>query len=253
MLEKLLQQLGLGDKEQTIYKLILEYQKITPSSLARYAKLQRTTVYSVAKELKEKGLIIEDLGGKTLSYFPTKGNELNKLIQKEQEKTKEKEAVIHELQSFLKNIPESKTYSVPKIRFIDEIDLEDYLHEATPRWIESMLAADNTWWGFQDPSFVEKYEKWVDWFWSKAPTEINLKLLTNESQIEQKMVTKEYNERRQMKFIHNNEFTATQSVVGSYVIYIMTKQKPYYLVEIHDSVIAHNSRELFKNIWNNTA
>jgi len=37
--------------------------------------------------------------------------------------------------------------------------------------------------------------------------------------------------------------------VGSYVIFIMTKQRPFYLVEIHDSVIAHNSRELFKTIW----
>ena len=72
MLEKLLNQLGLGEKEQTIYKLILEHGKIAPALLSRLAKINRTTTYSVANELKTKGLIIEDLGGKTLYYLPAK-------------------------------------------------------------------------------------------------------------------------------------------------------------------------------------
>ncbi len=252
MLEKVLSQLGLGNKEQTIYKLILEHGKIAPTLLARLAKINRTTVYSVAKELKDKGLIIEDLGGKTLYYLPSKENELEKLVKVEHEKTEQREKSIRELQSFLKQIPESKTFSVPKIRFIDEADLENYLEEATPRWYESMLTSDKTWWGFQDHSFVEKFEKWIDWSWNKAPKDVDLKLLTNESDVEEKMKSKKYSDRRKVKWFDSNEFSATQWVVGNYVIYIMTKQRPFYLVEIHDSVIAHNSRELFKSIWNNS-
>jgi sugar-specific transcriptional regulator TrmB len=137
MLEKLLNQLGLGNKEQAVYKLILEHGKIAPALLSRFAKINRTTVYSVAKELKEKGLIVEDLGGKTLYYLPSRENELEKLIEGEEERTKEKVNSIKELQEFLKNAPASKTYSVPKIRFVDEVDLEKYLYEASPRWIET--------------------------------------------------------------------------------------------------------------------
>jgi len=249
MLEKLLTELGLGEKEQVIYKLILEHGKISPALLARLAGIKRTTVYSVANELVDKGLIIEDWGGKILYYIPSRENELEKIVTREREKTKNKESSIRELQEILKNVPESKTYSVPKIRFIDEADLEQYLYEATPRWYESMLTTDATWYGFQDHTFVEKFEKWIDWSWEKAPQPIKLKLLTNESEIEEKMKNKKYSEKRVLKFWGNNEFTGTQWIVGSYIILIVTKQRPYYLVEIHDSVMAHNMREVFKGIW----
>ncbi len=252
MLEKLLNQLELSPKEQAVYKLILEHGKITPASLGRLAGINRTTVYSVAQELKSKALIIEDLGDKTVCYIPARGDELEKIVTREKEKMRDKEASIRELQEFLKGVPGSKTYSVPKIRFVDEVDLEDYLYEAMPRWYESMCAHDSTWWGFQDHTFVEKFEKWIDWSWEQAPTGVNLNLLTNESDIEKKMADKAYRSQRHMRYCTNKEFTATQWVIGSSVIFIMTKQKPFYLVEVNDSVVAHNLRELFKGIWNKT-
>ncbi len=248
-MEKLLNKLGLGNKEQVVYKLILEHGKIAPALVGRLAHINRTTVYSVAKELKEKGLIIEDLGGRTLYYLPARENELEKIIEYEKEKVKTKEGTIRELQQFLRNIPESKTYSIPKIRFIDEVDLEKYLYEATPRWYESLLKNDSTWWGFQDHTVVERFEKWIDWSWNRAPKEIRLKLLTNQSGIEKKMEKKEYKERRELKFWKGENFTGSQLIAGDYILLVMTSWRPYYLVEIHDSVMAHNMREVFKKLW----
>lgn len=249
MLEKVLHQLGLGNKEQIVYKLILEHGKIAPALLARLAKINRTTVYSVAKELKEKGLIIEDLGGRTLYYLPSRADELSKIIAEEKEKTIKKENSIKELQEILKSSPESKTYSVPKIRFVDEIDMEKYLYEAAPRWIENQQKTDTTWWGFQDHTFVEHFEDWIVWFWKNAPKEINLKLFSNESSIESQMNKKQI-DRREIKFWKESEgFTGTQWVVGSYIILIVTKERPFYLVEIHDAVMAQNMREVFKKLW----
>lgn len=252
MLEKTLQELGLGNKEITIYKEILDHGKIAPALLARLTGINRTTVYSVAKELKEKGLIVEDTTGRTAYYSLARDQDLEKVVRQKREEQEKKESLIHELQEFLKNVPESKTYSVPKVKFIEEHDVEDYLYEATPRWHKSMNNTDKTWWGFQDHSLVEKFEKWIDWSWKKAPKDVDLKLLTNESDIEKKMAVKEYKSRREMKFLDDKNFTATQWVIGEYVVFIMTKQRPFYLVEIHDSVIAHNSRELFKDIWEKT-
>ncbi len=250
MLEKVLNQLGLGNKEQTVYKLILEHGKIAPALLGRLAHINRTTVYSVAKELKEKGLIVEDLGGRTLYYIPARENELDKIIEKENEKTKTKTESIKELQEFLKNVPQSKTYSVPKIRFVDEVDLEKYLFEATPRWQESLSVDDTTWWGFQDHTFVEHFEKWIVWFWKTAPKHVDLKLFSNKSEIEKKMDLQKFT-RRQIKFWEgNNALTGTQWISGPYIILVVTNQRPYYLVEIHDSVLAHNMREVFKKLWN---
>ncbi len=249
MLEKTLNQLGLGSKEIAVYKLILEYGKIAPALLSRLAKINRTTVYSVAKELKDKGLIIEDLGGKTLYYLPSREQELEKLVKVEHEKIEQKEKSIRELQEFIKNTPESKTYSIPKIRFIDEADIEDYLYDAVPKWNKSILATDPTWWGFQDHTFVEEFKDWIIWYWKNAPKEIDLKLFSNDKDIEKRM-EKEKITRRKIRFWKGErDFTATQWIIGSYIIMIVTTQKPYYLVEIHDSVLAHNMRTLFKQMW----
>jgi len=250
MLDNLLTQLGLGSKELVIYKVILEYGKISPALLSRLTKINRTTVYSAANELKSKGLIVDDLGGKIIYYIPVYENGLEKIINKEKEKYKEKEKIMRELQEFLKNIPKSKNYSAPKIRFIEEEDINDYLYAATVKWHESMLKIDNTWWGFQDHTFVEKFEKWIDWQWSAVPKEINLKLFTNKAEVEKTMEVKKYAGKRAMKFLETSEFSATEWIIGEYIVFVMTKQRPYYLVEINDSVLAANTRELFKSLWN---
>jgi Fe2+ or Zn2+ uptake regulation protein len=41
--------------------LILEYKKILPSILSNISKINRTTIYSILKKLKEKNLISEDI------------------------------------------------------------------------------------------------------------------------------------------------------------------------------------------------
>lgn len=250
MINNLLTKLDLSNKEQIIYRLILEHGKISPALLSQLAKINRTTIYSVANKLKSKRLIMEDLGGKTIYYVPIYENDFEKTIKKEVEKFKEKEKTLREFQEILKNIPKSKTYSIPKIRFINEMDLEDYLYEAIPKWHKSIMKTDKTWWGFQDCTFAEKFEKWINWQWSDAPKEINLKLFTNKSEIENKIKTKKYAERRAVKFLKSSEFSATQWVVGEYIVFVMTKQHPYYLVEINDSVLSTNTMELFKTLWN---
>jgi hypothetical protein len=44
-------------------------------------------------------------------------------------------------------------------------------------------------------------------------------------------------------------FTATNGILGDYVILVMTKQRPHYIVEIHDAVYAENMRQVFRNLW----
>lgn len=249
-LEKALNQLELSIKEKQVYTLILQHGKIAPALIARKTGIQRTTVYSVASELKNRGLIIEDLGSKTLYYLPAPETELEKVIQKDQEKLEKKKEGLQQLQETLKFFSDPKTFSIPKIRFIAEEDLEKYLYDATPRWIESNLANDPTWWGYQDHTFAERYKEWIVWFWKKAPLEIALKLFSNDKPIESEMWSEEMS-RREIRFWDGtNDFTGTMWIVGSYVIMVVTSQKPYYLVEIHDSVMAHNMREVFRKLWN---
>ena len=65
--------------------------------------------------------------------------------------------------------------------------------------------------------------------------------------------TQIFDERRKIKFIDTklHSFTANQAVLGDYIVFIMSNTKPYYMIEIHDRVMAHNLRQTFKLLWDN--
>jgi hypothetical protein len=264
MLEDILAKLDLNDKERLVYRTIVEAGKISTARISRLTKINRTTVYSVCGELKKKALINESVGEKIAYWMAREGVELDRVIAREREALARKEETLNSLKETLKTLPGSKTFSIPKIRYVEEDELESYIYDAVPKWNESLLATRQaTWWGFQDHRFVEQYEKWIVWYWKNAPKEIDLKLFSNDSTIEKHMVEQKIT-RRQIRFWNGNraqaeqssydeksDFTGTLWITGDYVTMIQTVERPFYLVEIHDAVLAHNMREVFKKLWQN--
>ncbi|MBL8029658.1 MAG: winged helix-turn-helix transcriptional regulator [Candidatus Doudnabacteria bacterium] len=248
MIEKLLKNLGFGDKEIKVYLTLLHYGKITPASLAKLVNLNRTTVYSLAKELVQKGVISEDLGGPALYLVAKPPHDLINIVQIEEKHLEEKKAVIKNAVEELQKISRGTEYSIPKIVFKTQDEIEQYLYSQTPAWDESILKYDGTWWGFQDHTFVQHYEKWIDWYWQTGSNPATkLKLLSNELAEE---IKKTKYERRQINFWEqSHNFKTTTWILGDYVVMIVTNQRPHYLVEIYDRVLAHDQREIFKGIW----
>ena len=152
----------------------------------------------------------------------------------------------------LKQLPKQGTYSIPKIHFIEESKLKRFLITQSTVWAESGAIVDNTWWGFQDHTLIENYEDWADHFWTNFPTETKLHLLTNKKPVETKIMSKKaYATQRQIKYwAGGSEFTATQVVIGDYILMIITREHPHYLIEIYDKTMAQNIRNLFKSLWN---
>jgi sugar-specific transcriptional regulator TrmB len=89
-LDKTLEKLGLTIKAKKVYKLILETGKVPPAFISRKTGINRTTVYSVASELKLRGLIVEDLGGKTLYYLPANPTEIDKILERDKKTFKDR-------------------------------------------------------------------------------------------------------------------------------------------------------------------
>lgn len=249
MLNETLKKLNFTDKEIEVYLAILQQGKISPTDLAKITNINRTTVYSVVKELVKKGVINEDLGGKSLYLIAKPPQDMKQIVKKEEKKLAEKSLLIDRAIDELKKVASATKYSIPKIVFIAEDDLENYLYKQTPIWNESILKYDGVWWGFQDYNFVKSYERWIDWYWeSGSPKEMNLKLLSNK--VAEEIKEKKF-PRRKIKFwSKSKDFTSTVWILGDYLVMIVTSQRPYYLVEIHDSTLAHNMREVFKGIWN---
>ncbi|MES2953301.1 MAG: helix-turn-helix domain-containing protein [Patescibacteria group bacterium] len=250
MIEKLLEELGFDEKEIRVYLAVLQKGKTTPAAIARLTGINRSTVYSVAKELLEKGVIQEDLAGPQAYLIALPPQDLANLGKREERKLTEKKALIaeaiKELEVFSKNTP----YSIPKISFIYEEDIEAFLYKQTAEWNRSIMATDGTWWGYQDPTFVKYYEKWIDWYWKEScPPDLVLKLLSSEHEIEGKMAKKEYDRRLIRFWKKGKDVTATTWITGDYMIMVVTRQKPHYLVQIHDATLAHNMREILKGIW----
>ena len=250
MLEESLKQLGFAEKEIKVYLTVLEQGKTTPANIALLTGINRTTVYSIAKELLEKGVIAEDIAGPKSYLVALPPEDLKNLAKKEERDLQTKKILINQVTSELQNFTKNTKYSIPKISFIYEEDLENFLYKQAPEWNRSIMERDGIWWGFQDPSFVLHYQKWIDWFWQEsAPKNLELKLLSNDTADEQLVAKKGY-ERRQIKFWKKGkDFTATTWIAGDYLIMVMTNQHPFYLVQIHDATLAHNMREMFKNIW----
>ncbi len=248
-----LEKIGLNEKEIKLYLTLLKYGKMKPTALAATTKISRPLVYNLAKNLLSKGFISEDISGKITHFTPLPPKSLEKLIDEAKRETKEKELLIRQAINDLSLLTVGKQYPVPKIRLIEEKDIEKFLFDNLTKWQDAILDHDGIWWGFQDHNFVEYYEKWIKSTWETIQTknpQYQTKVFTNDSNIEQKLKNKY--PKRQIRFLANNKFTATTWICGEYLIMIMTQEHPFYILEIHDKLIAYNTAEIFKHLWNNS-
>jgi len=251
MIQETLKKIGFNEKEAEIYLEALRLGRSTPTRIAKNTGINRTTVYSVAKNLIQKGVLTEDIGQKYIYLIALPPEQLHGLLEKKKRAIKEEEKLIDQAMDELSRLSANTQFSVPKIRFIEESGLEDYLYKRTDEWNGSAMRFDKTWWGFQDHTLVDHYGKWIDAFWNRTPSsrDISLKMFSNQSEIEKKMVEKNIT-RREINFWGTGKnFTSSFWIIGDYIVMIYTQNRPFYLIEIYNPVMAHNLREVFKNLW----
>jgi predicted transcriptional regulator len=246
-MEKLFEAIGLNANEREVYLAVLSAGKISPQRVARLTGINRTTVYSIARKLRDSGFISEDVGQKVTYLLAESPENLKDIFEREEKKLSARKAAALELAKELSTLPRNANYSVPRIKFIEEADLSAYLYAEYNRWQESAKSYDDTWWGFQDNTFTEKYDAWIDWCWKQTP-EVKTRLFLNDVQIEQQM-GKKYTERNARPLPSGVHFDSSFWVVGDYLLMAQTRERPHYLVEIHDTVLARNQRALFKGLW----
>jgi len=247
-----LKKLGLNDKEIRVYLTLLKSGKTKPSVLANLTKLKRASLYHIAKGLLAKGLIAEDFAGKTLQFVPLPPESLEQILEQSKRELDEKENLIKKAISEISLISAEKIYPVPKIRFIEENNLEKFLFDNLTKWQKEVIASDGIWWGFQDHSFVENFQKWISASWQTKESKnehYKAQIFTNESKIETQIKGKYPKQKRNVRFLKDLNFTATVWVSGDYLIVIATHQRPFYAFEIHDKLLAQNMREMFKKLW----
>ena len=241
--------LGINDTEAEVYLTVLKAGIVSHTEVANLSGIKRTTVYSAAKELVTRGLIAEDLSQKVARLTAIAPKNLTTILDNQLRQIEERKKLIQPLIEALNKEAGSTQYPVPKIQFITQEDISRFFFQQTPTWNESAKTVDSTWWGYQDPTFVENYLDWIEVFWKQpSAKEVYAKLLSNEADIE-KVVT-QHPQREIRPWASVKQFTATTWIVGDYVIMVVTNRSPHYLIEIHDPLMAHNLREFCKGVWN---
>lgn len=247
-LETSLLQLGFGPKEVRVYLGIQKHGKITPAQLAESTGINRATVYSIAKNLLTRGVITEDLAEKQRYLVASPPDSLAAVVRKEQKALNKKKDLVNDAMEQITKFAQNAEYAIPKIQFITEENIEDFLYRRAPDWNKSILSNDNSYLGFQEEAFVNQYADWIDWYWKHADPRIKLRLLSNDSHAEKNVAAKDYTQREIIFWKDNVKFTATTWVMGDYVVMFVLSSTPQYLVEIHDATFAQNQRALFKGI-----
>jgi sugar-specific transcriptional regulator TrmB len=249
MLEKEFSHIGLNSNEREVYLAVLRAGKCSQTRIAKETGINRTTVYSVAKKLTSLGLISEDLTASTAYLYANPPESLTHLFIQEEKELQEKKIIAEKMARELAKLPQSLSYSVPKIRFIEESDLSEFLYGQHDTWMESGHTVDATWWGYHDSSVTRSYGDWIKWSWKRTVSkDTKVRFFSNDDKAEDSM--NKVNKERQTKTLPSGaEFDSSTWVVGDYTIMVQTRQKPHYLVEMHDAVFARNQRELFKAMW----
>lgn len=229
---------------------MLKLGSATPVALAKAAGVKRTTAYSIARGLVEKGLLVEDATKRPRTFDLASPANVLALIAEEKKHLSKKEATLTAVAKQLAELSSKSNYPIPTLRFIEEARIAGFLKQQAPVWDKSILESkETTWWGFQDHTFVEHYGDWIDWYWTQSPQPIDLKLLSNYAEAEVKFGHK-YAPRRLIKYWGEATlFRSTLWAIGDYVVMINTRNHPFYLVEIHDALMANDQREVFKNLW----
>lgn len=247
--QNLLRGIGLSDSEIKLYEAVASAREITPATLAKVLGLKRTTAYSAGRSLVEKGLLVEDTTKRPRTFRPSAPEELALAIEEERKHSEERQELLKKLSEHVSMTRAEDTYPVPRIRFIEEAKLNDFFRQAFPLWNESMLAINEpVFWGFQDATLVEHYEEQLHYWWKISPSNFSTKILTNLGTAE-KRLSSQY-ERRGIKYWGEaTNFISSTWVTGDYVTMINTRQHPHYAIEIHSKLLAHDQREVFRNLW----
>ena len=245
--ENLLGSLGLTSKEIKIYKAVVAAIEITPAALAKAVGIKRTTTYSIARSLVETGFLNEDASRRPRIFRAAAPEDIESAIENEKRRSEERQELLKRLAEEISISHAETSYPVPRIKFIEESKMAAYFIQAFPIWIKSMVdTKEYGFWGYQDATLVDSFEEQLHYWWKIAPPELYVNLLTNLSTAEKRMMGKF--ERRNMKYWGEaTNFLSSTWISGDYTIMLNTRQKPYYMVEIHSKLLAHDQREVFKN------
>ena len=251
-MENSLVALGLSPREASLYLSLAESGKTTAHALSRRVNLPRASVYFLLESLAERGLVTGEKKRGTSFFSANPPSSLVKMLEREKDAVASKlssaQGLIEQLLPFFR----SRNYSVPRLQFFEGKDaVMRMLYDFEDEWHASILAADCTWWGFEDPSLFEQYESWYRHMWDKFEKVRKEKMKVRvfiDVPVASDLQKRFPNTILRPLPLHP-QFTATVFLMGEFLLLLMSRQKPHYAFQIRDAVLAENLRVVFRLLW----
>jgi predicted DNA-binding transcriptional regulator len=249
MKEKLAK-LGLNKTEIEIYLYLIARGRATASLISKDTGIKRPTVYAAAAELARRKIVTEDFGG-TSKYFTASARDLENTVLAKKKEIIDEESLVNSVLPDLKKLAQNANTPTPHIQYVREADLTEFLSRQTPIWDSNMLETGETsWWGYNSKGSTasKQARDFVDYYWKNSSKKIDLHLFSPDHQGEQELRKNKY-ERRFIKY-WDEEFNSSLWIMGDYIVLSVTNQKPQYLIQIKDRIMAESLRRTYRRLWN---
>lgn len=251
MLEKVLKNIGLQEKEINVYLASLSFGSQPASVIAKNAGIARTTVYDIFRSLIKKGLASKtEKGAATYFQVLAPENLVRYLDRQKEEITRDierKKNEITEILPALKSL-ENPLSSKPKVKFFEGVKGVEEAYEDTLRAKESIRAYANV----EDmhkglPHFFPNYYK------RRSNAGIFIYSISPDNALSLERQSHDHEEKREMRMIDHTkyEFSPEFNIYDNKIMIASWREKMAILIESEE--IADFHKKMFDLLFSKLA
>ena len=232
-----LQNMGLEQKEASIYTALLELGEATVLAVSRKSGIKRPTAYVILRSLEQKGFASRVLKSKKTLFVP---QHPKKLVTEAELRVKELQDVLPQLESLFR-----KEEGRPRVMIYegkDELDRaydESFVAKGEGLYMGTLQLSQEVF-----PRTFRKYE------YAPLSPEFRVREIQDESEDSRKYAEKVRGPYRIVRFMPKEmlPFEADIGVFGNRVL-ITSVKKEYFTVAIESQEIARAFRTIFEVVW----
>ncbi len=233
-IQKVIQSLGLEEKEAKVYLTLLSSGEITATKIAEKTNLDRTLMYQITNKLIEKGLISYFIKN-NIRYFSAADPEI--LLKTLQEKEDALKKTLPELKEMQKLVRSQTKVEIYRGREGINTILKIILKEEKPYFITGGAQEACSIFELENKIFVKQAEK----------IKIKGKILARKKDIFFVGKNEKY------RYIPENLISSTTQMLWSNKTAILVWSEPYYAILIENEEVAKNNLATFNYLWNTAA
>lgn len=158
-IRKLLERIGLDDREAEVYLALLPLTSARASDIAKASKQSRSHTYLILRSLRDKGLVSEVEKGKVIEFAPEPPNRLMAYLQDREEEMRRLQVLTE------RALPQLETLSTtldgqPRVTFLTGLEgMKRVYRDALMGEFRGIFNAESMYNLFQDNVFIKLFGK----------------------------------------------------------------------------------------------